>query len=273
MAATWIWGICPDAEVTFLPCLGGFVGSDILAGIIATGQHDNDRLSLLMDLGTNGEIVLGDSTRLLCASAAAGPAFEGARISCGMRASTGAIWKVTTQGDSLFCETLGNTEPVGICGSGLVDAIAAGLDIHKIATSGRISYGLLPLQGSISLTQADVRQFQLAKGAISASVHLLLDRWGASYDDVTSVTLAGAFGNYVNRESARRVGLLDFPLNKIEAAGNTALLGAKIVLCTPNAVPIINSIRACTTHVALNADPKFQDTYVDAMSLTECPIH
>jgi len=264
------WSTFADAHVQFLPCLGGFVGSDILAGIIASGLHESSQLSLLMDLGTNGEVVLGDKSRLLCASAAAGPAFEGARISSGMRASTGAIWKVSANSNGFHCDVLGQSEPSGICGSGLVDAIAVGLDIKKINRSGRLAdgSGRLLLQEPVALTQADIRQFQLAKGAIAASVTLLIDQWGAVYDDVTSITLAGAFGNYVNRESAVRVGLLDFPPDKIEPAGNTALLGAKIVLCTPDAALLLESIRERTFHVSLSADPKFQDTYVDAMELS-----
>jgi uncharacterized 2Fe-2S/4Fe-4S cluster protein (DUF4445 family) len=267
------WTSFPRAQVDFLPCLGGFVGSDIAAGILASGIHESKDLSLLMDLGTNGEVVIGNVERLLCASAAAGPAFEGARISCGMRASTGAIWKVANVGGDMFCETLGQSEPTGICGSGLVDAIAACLDNRRISRTGRIAdgSGKVMLHNNVSLTQADVRQFQLAKGAIAASVLLLLEEWGATLDDVKSVTLAGAFGNYVSRESACRVGLLEFPIDKIEAAGNTALLGAKIALCTEHSSDVLQSIRDRTVHISLNASPKFQDTYVEAMDLS--PIY
>lgn len=261
------WPIPPGTRIQFLPCLGSFVGSDVLAGVLATGIHRPGRLDMLVDLGTNGEIVLSDGRRLICASTAAGPAFEGARISSGMRAATGAIWKVTARNSHVHCETLGNVEPRGICGSGLVDAIAVGLDIGAIRPTGRLASGdIWPLCGSVSLTQTDIRQLQLAKGAIAAGIRLVLDTWGASFEDVERLYLAGAFGNYVNRVSAQRIGLLQMPLEKVVPAGNTALLGAKIALFNPD--PDRNTfedIRSMSTHIGLNEDPRFQDVYVEEM--------
>ncbi len=135
------WKLAGDPLVRFLPCLGGFVGSDVLAGILAAKLLERDDLVGLIDLGTNGEIVIGNKEGLLCASTAAGPAFEGAKISMGMRASTGAISQVTVNRDGVHCHVIGDGAPRGLCGSGLVDAVAAGLDLGVIATSGRFSRG------------------------------------------------------------------------------------------------------------------------------------
>jgi uncharacterized 2Fe-2S/4Fe-4S cluster protein (DUF4445 family) len=261
------WDLPDDVEVQFLPCLGSFVGSDVLAGILATSIHSAETLTMLVDLGTNGEIVLADRTRLMCASTAAGPAFEGARISSGMRAATGAIWKVVADDGHPRCEVLGNTTPRGICGSGLVDAVAVGLDLAAVRPTGRLSEGeCWRLCGDVTLTQTDIRQLQLAKGAIAAGIRLLLQRWGASFDDVKRLYLAGAFGNYVNRGSAQRIGLLQMPLEKVAPAGNTALLGAKLALFTQRSDDNrYASLRSRAEHVGLNEDPQFQDVYVEEM--------
>ena len=135
------WNLGGDPPVRFLPCLGGFVGSDVLAGVLAAKLLEHDDLVGLVDLGTNGEIVIGNKDGLLCASTAAGPAFEGAKISMGMRASTGAISQVRVNCDGVHCRVIGDGAPRGLCGSGLVDAVAAGLDLGVIATSGRFSKG------------------------------------------------------------------------------------------------------------------------------------
>lgn len=262
-----VWGVPGDVEVRFLPCLGGFVGSDLLAGILATGMHQTEDLSVLMDLGTNGEILLGNREHILCASTAAGPAFEGARISMGMRAATGAIWKVSATDHRLDVQVLGNAQPRGICGSGLVDAVAAGLELQLIRPTGRFSDGShsLPLAGEVALSQTDIRQLQLAKGAIAAGVRILLQRKAVAMHDVRRVYLAGAFGNYVDRHSARRIGLLGFDPDVVQPVGNTALLGAKMALFAPDDEDY-SSIRQLCEHVSLNEDPAFQDIYVEEMS-------
>lgn len=266
-AAELGWTEAGDVPVRFLPCLGGFVGSDILAGILATGLHRSAGPRVLVDLGTNGEIVVGNRDRLLCASTAAGPAFEGARISMGMRAATGAISEVQVQEGELVCRVLGGGEARGICGSGLVDAVAAGLELGKIRASGRFVTGDdLPLAGAVKLSQQDIRELQLAKGAIAAGIRILLDRWGACREELEHVHLAGAFGNYINRASARRIGLLDFPLEQVEPAGNTALRGAKLALFE---LPVDDgrfaALRPRIEHVALRDDPGFHDAYIEAM--------
>lgn len=256
-----------ETRVLFLPCLGSFVGSDILAGILATRMHENPEPSALIDLGTNGEIVVGNRDRLICSSTAAGPAFEGARITMGMRAATGAISEVSVRDESLHCHVLGGGSPRGICGSGLVDAIAAGLDLGFLQPSGRLLGGApLRLQTPIEISQCDVRELQLAKGAIAAGVRLLAARWGTTLPELRSVHLAGAFGNYINRTSARRIGLLPFALGQIRPAGNTALLGAKLALFRPPGDPAdFAALRSRIEHHSLNDDPAFLDTYVADM--------
>jgi uncharacterized 2Fe-2S/4Fe-4S cluster protein (DUF4445 family) len=251
------WG----APVRFLPNLGGFVGSDILAGIVATHMHKSEELVALVDLGTNGEIVLGNRDRLMCTSTAVGPAFEGGRISCGMRAATGAISAVDLEGNELRCRVLGGGRARGICGSGLVDAVACGLASGGIRPNGRMAEAML-LADELRLTQQDVRQVQLAKGAIAGGMRVMLRRYGASAEDVTALYLAGAFGNYVNVASAQRIGLLEFADDVICPAGNTALLGAKRALFEDD----YEEVRRRTEHVPLGSDPDFEEEYVAAMA-------
>jgi uncharacterized 2Fe-2S/4Fe-4S cluster protein (DUF4445 family) len=229
----------------------------------------------LIDLGTNGEIVLGNRHRMLCTSTAAGPAFEGARISMGMRAATGAISEVWANGASLSCRVLGGGAPRGICGSGLVDAVAVALNLGNIMGSGRLADKKqdLTILAPVKITQADVRELQLAKGAIAAGIRILIEQWGATDKDVAHVYLAGAFGNYINRENARRIGLYGFGSDRIKPAGNTALLGAKLALFAPwdaNGKPEdYAAIRSIVRHVSLSADPHFQDIYMEEMSFPE----
>lgn len=262
------WELPGNPKVYFLPCLGGFVGSDLLAGILATRVPERDLPVLLIDLGTNGEIVLGNRERILCAATAAGPAFEGARISMGMRAATGAISEVRLADGRMHCHVLGNTPPRGVCGSGLVDAVAAGLELGSIRPNGRLAKGdSLELSSPVSLTQRDIRELQLAKGAIAAGVRLLLDLWGTSQDQIGQIFLAGAFGNYINQSNARRIGLFKFPSESVVAAGNTALLGAKLALFELAETDLTYpSLIARTTHISLSQLPSFQDVYAQEMT-------
>lgn len=260
------WTLAGNPKVRFLPCLGGFVGSDVLAGIHATRLFESFKPAALVDLGTNGEIVVGSNQRLICASTAAGPAFEGAKISCGMRAADGAIHRVTVEHGALACDVIGGSAARGLCGSGLVDAVAGGLDLGHVLASGRLAAGggRLPLQDDVGIDQCDIRQLQLAKGAIAAGIRILANRLGLTEAGLDRLYLAGAFGNYVNRESARRIGLLKLPLEKIKPAGNTALLGAKLALFEPDN-GWCDRIRAMTEHICLSADPEFTDVYADEM--------
>lgn len=258
------WRLAGDPAVHFLPCPGGFVGSDVLAGIAAVGVDRSEELSVLIDLGTNGEIVAGNRERLLCASTAAGPAFEGGRIGCGMRAATGAISEVEPADGAFRCHVIGGGPARGICGSGLVDAVAAGLDAGVIGPNGRMRTRL-ELTGALSLTQADIREVQLAKGAIAAGLRVLLRRLGAGPPDVRRVYLAGAFGNYINRASARRLGMIEFPEEIVEPAGNTSLFGVKMALFQGGDYSF-KDLLARIEHVPLGSDEEFQDQFVSAMS-------
>jgi uncharacterized 2Fe-2S/4Fe-4S cluster protein (DUF4445 family) len=262
-AAELGWRVEGDPLVRFLPCLGGFVGSDILAGVLATRMHERDGLTALIDLGTNGEIVVGNRDRLVCASTAAGPAFEGGRISVGMRAATGAIAEAWVDDGHIGCRVLGHVAPRGICGSGLVDVVAAALDLGLVLPRGRLAGGAktLPLAPPVALLQCDIRELQLAKAATAAGLEIVLSRWGARVAQLERVYLAGAFGNYLNRASAQRIGLLNFPQETVEPAGNTALLGAKLALFGDADLP-----RIPVEHVPLGSDPEFQDRYVEAMA-------
>ncbi|MCX8156946.1 MAG: ASKHA domain-containing protein [Verrucomicrobiae bacterium] len=261
------WMLPDHVSIAFLPCLGGFVGSDILAGLLATGLHRQSGLGLLMDLGTNGEMVLGNKEGFLCASTAAGPAFEGARISCGMRADAGAISAVAVKNGGVECHTLGGGPPRGVCGSGLVDAVAAGLELNWIAPSGRLTCGsLLPLAAGLGLTQQDVRELQLAKGAIAAGIRLLLQQQGAELSELENVWLAGAFGNYISRASAYRIGLLPLPPEKVTPAGNTALRGAKLALFEwERVLEGYPELRRAGRHISLHECAGFEEVYGEAM--------
>jgi uncharacterized 2Fe-2S/4Fe-4S cluster protein (DUF4445 family) len=199
----------------------------------------------------------------VCASTAAGPAFEAGAIRMGMRAATGAVSHVSLAESAMQATVIGDVAPRGICGSGLVDAIAAGLRTAAILPSGRIANGtkLFPIAPPVVLYQSDVRELQLAKGAIAAGFKILLNHLGASVNEVKKVHLAGAFGNYVQIDSAIAIGLLTAPKECIHAAGNTALRGAKMLLLqeeNPTLPPI--------AHISLAADPSFQDEFADCMT-------
>ncbi len=248
-----------DAAVDVLPCIGGLVGGDVLAGVMATGLAHQDGLVALVDLGTNGEVVVAQDGKMLCTSTAAGPAFEGARITYGMRAATGAIDAVDANGTY---RVIGGGAARGICGSGLVDAVAAGLDLGVISPSGRLARDWT-LSGDVVLTPQDVRELQLAKGAIAAGLKLLTARFGATPAELDTLYLAGAFGNAINRTSAVRIGLLRVAPERIVAAGNTALKGAKRALFQEMAD--FETLAKEIDYVPLNEEPRFQDTFAEEM--------
>jgi uncharacterized 2Fe-2S/4Fe-4S cluster protein (DUF4445 family) len=253
----------PSCRIRFARCLGGFVGSDILAGIIAVGMPTSQDILALVDLGTNGEIAIGNRDRILYASTAAGPAFEAASIHMGMRASSGAISRVSNSSGEIHATVIGDQDPRGICGSGLVDAVAVGLETGAILPSGRVANGTkrFPVAGPVFLYQADIRELQLAKAAVAAGFRLLLRSLDASAEDLKRIHLAGAFGNYIQAASAIRIGLLEFSPQRIVPSGNTALRGAKMLLLSANQ-PALPQME----HVALAAEADFQDEFVDCMN-------
>jgi len=254
-------------KIYFLPCIGSFVGSDILCGILSTALFNNVSLSLLVDLGTNGEIVLGNCNKILCTSTAAGPAFEGARISMGMRATTGAISKVWINQNELNYKVIGNVPAKGICGSGLVDAVASALELGWVNKMGKIVNGSqIHLIDSVVITQNDIRELQLAKGAISAGIRMLLVLWNSKVKNVKTAYLSGAFGNYINIESAKNISLLPYELFNVLPAGNTSLHGAKIVLCNFSENEMqFNSLRKNITNIQLKSLPEFEDLFVEQL--------
>ena len=259
--AAWELG-WPGAAV-FLPCLGGFVGSDLVCGIVATQLDEQARPRALLDIGTNGEVVVGSAQGIVCASTAAGPAFEGGRIGAGMRASEGAIDGVHVRDGALTCHVIGSGTARGICGSGLVDAAACGIELGWLAANGRLTTAdkRLPLTADVGLTQSDIRELQLAKGAMAAGLRMLAG------GGVERLSLAGAFGNYIRQTSARAIGLLPQDL-AIEPVGNSALRGARMLLVAPSTRQArLEKIAALTRHVELAADPNFQYLYAETMAL------
>jgi len=185
-----------------------------------------------------------------------------------MRAAQGAISRVVREDGGFECHVLGGRAPRGICGSGLVDAVAVALHLGRISQTGRLVNGTgeLDLMRPVSITQSDIRELQLAKGAIAAGLRILLERWGATLDQLERIYLAGAFGNYVNAGSAHRIGLLELAPEKIEPAGNTALRGTKILLLGPSRrSALVEQIGRLTEHVSLASDPHFQDVFVECM--------
>ncbi len=248
------------ADTLFLPCLGGFVGSDLLAGLVATQLDKNQDSHVLFDIGTNGEIVCASRSSVRCASTAAGPAFEGGRIRQGMRAGEGAIDHVGIEGGRLAPHAIGGGEPRGVCGSGLVDAVARALDLGIILASGRLTQGEIALADAVSLTQSDVRQLQLAKGAMAAGLKMMAG-------EARRLCLAGAFGNYLHLLGARRIGLLPEDV-EVEPVGNAALRGARLLLLSPSSrEERVGGILSVTEHVELAADARFQDIFAESMAL------
>ncbi len=283
--------INPRGPVYALPNIACFVGSDTVGVIMATRVHDGDRVRLAIDIGTNGEIVLGSRRRLLACSTAAGPAFEGAEITFGMRATDGAIEKVWIE-DDVKVQTISKGRPRGICGSGLIDAVAEMLRLGLLDQSGRLiaqddACQALPRalcdrlvqtergyafvlatvgKQQVYLTQQDVRKLQLAKGAISAGIAILMKELGVGYDDIAEVLLAGAFGSYVNPASSRAIGLVPaFPLSRLISVGNAASVGARLALLSTEARGEAEEIAARVEHVELSSRPDFQDIFVESM--------
>ncbi|MEJ5368669.1 MAG: ASKHA domain-containing protein [Bryobacteraceae bacterium] len=255
-AAEVPWG----ADTVFLPCLGGFVGSDLLAGLAATRLDKKRNCHVLFDIGTNGEIVAAQRARVRCASTAAGPAFEGGRIRCGMRACEGAIDSVRIEHGRLVPHVIGGGAPRGICGSGLVDAVAKALDLGLVQRNGRLARGDIALAEEVVITQSDVRQLQLAKGAMAAGLKLMAR--GAR-----QLFLAGAFGNYLHADSARRIGLLPEDA-EVQPVGNASLRGTRMLLLSPSTrEERVARILAAAEHVELAGIAGFEDVFAESMAL------
>lgn len=259
------WKLKDSCRITFMPWIGGFVGSDILAGIFATRMHEAKETVALIDLGTNGEIAVGNRERILCASTAAGPAFEGSCIDMGMRASFGAISSVRWEKGGMTVKVIGNEAPRGICGSGLLDAVAVLLQSGQVDTFGNISDGQEKVQvsGQVYLSQKDIREFQLAKAAIAAGLDILMKEAGTRYEEVSKIYISGAFGTYLSVENMVQTGMIECDPGKIVKLGNTALMGAKILMFASE--KDIGRVAGMIEHTGLESNPDFQDIFASKM--------
>lgn len=283
--------IHPEGELIFLPVIAGFVGADTMGCLLAVRPDLKEEITLMIDIGTNGELVLGNKERLVCCSTAAGPAFEGAKIQCGMRGAEGAIDHVFWDEEGFRFSVIGNGKPKGICGSGLIDAIAClrkqglidemghmlsyeeavetcGTEIasHMIQKENMTAFLFDPQLPQVYLTQKDVREVQLAKGAISAGILLLEKHLGITHEDIQTIYIAGAFGNYMNPENACNIGLLPATLkDKIQSIGNAAGEGAKIALLNKEELAETVRLSQQVEFLELAAIPEFQDCFVDEL--------
>ena len=253
-----------------LPNIAGFVGGDTVGCMTATRFDRKEALTLLIDIGTNGEMVLGDRHRRVACSTAAGPAFEGAKISCGMRGAPGAVDHVTLKNGQLSYTVIGGGEPKGLCGSGLLDLVAALLNLGIIDESGRMEEKSFPLCPNVTLTQKDVREVQLAKAAIRAGIELLCAHLGSKPEDIQTVLLAGAFGSYMTPASACRIGMIPpVLLERIQSIGNAAGEGAKLCALSETEFAYSQALAANTEFLELASLAQFQDCYVDALEFEE----
>lgn len=257
-----------NASLLVIPNVAGFVGADTVACVMATEMDRREELTLLVDIGTNGEMVLGNRDRLVACATAAGPALEGANISCGMTARPGAIDRVLPDGS---VQVIGGREAEGLCGSGLIDAIAVTLEQEKLNSRGKILKGdELTLAERVVLTQEDIRQFQLAKGAIFAGISLLCAHIGAKTEDIARVFLAGAFGSFLNPASACRVGLLPPELEeKITAIGNAAGSGAVLLARQEGELRRSEKIARQMTYLDLSTHKDFPKAFARGMTFLE----
>lgn len=290
----------PNARVCMLPIVAGFVGADTMACVLATRIYESEEIRALVDIGTNGEVVMGSRGRLFACSAPAGPALEGAQIRHGMRGALGAIEKVAIDED-VTCTVIGNAPAVGICGSGLIDACAKMLDARVIDSNGLLRReGAEPLAPAlqrrivkgeggrqfvlvwkdeagrdhdISITQSDIRQLQLAKSAIYSGILMLRDVMGIANDQIAELMLCGGFGNYISIESSVKIRLLpELPVERITYMGNAAAVGAQMALLSETERLRAFELAQSIEHVALAARPEFQDIFVEGMNFSGTPF-
>ena len=247
-------------------CMNAFVGADITCALLDSDQCSSDEISLLCDIGTNGEIALWKNGELFVTSTAAGPAFEGAGISCGCSSIRGAIDRVWTEDGELRVHTIGEADAVGVCGSGLIDAIAAGLDLELIDETGAMDDDEIELAPGVALQPKDVRAVQLAKAAIAAGIETLLETAKVDVSEVATLYIAGGFGNHLDVNSAARIGLIPEALaSRVKAIGNASLAGASRLLLDQNAMRKAQEIAEKSQHVNLGGNPKFNEHYIDQM--------
>jgi len=281
----------PLANVYVLPIVAGFVGADAIADVLATGIHKTQKMSLLIDVGTNGEVFVGNKKDIVSCSCAAGPAFEGMQIRYGMKARTGAIERVKLDQDTFEVkyETISGVKPVGICGSGMVDAIAELLKYGITSQRGGISRDiktkrLIEINGQphfviawkhetgigkdITINGKDIQEIQLAKAAFQTGTTILMKEKGVTVDELDQVYLAGAFGRYINPESAKLIGLIpDVPTKRIRFVGNTAVSGAKMALTSINIRKQAEKLSEEIRYIELITAPDFQEEFKNSIFL------
>lgn len=246
-------------------CISGYVGADTLAAALACGLDERDENAMLIDIGTNGEIMLKKDGRCFACSCAAGPAFEGAHIVCGTGAVAGAIDHARVENGEIVYTTIGGGEATGICGSGLIDLTAALLERGDITPMGRMA-GDVRLSERVYLARSDIREVQLAKAAIASGIRILAEQAGAALADIEKVYLAGGFGNFIGLDSACRIGLFPAALRaKIVPVGNAAGSGSVRLLVSEQARRRAEALRQATRCVELAATPDFNDVYTDEL--------
>lgn len=284
------------SRIFLLPHISGYVGADVVAGILASGMDKSKDLSLIIDIGTNGEIVLGNRDKIVCCSTAAGPAFEGANIRHGMGGVSGAINNIMLDNGDLKYTTIDNKPPLGICGSGIVDALAVLLDAGIVDETGRLldrdeiqsdmgqkladrltemddlpAFIIADSKSSgtgepIVITQKDIREIQLAKAAIAAGIKVLINKMGKGIEEIANLYLAGGFGSYIDKRNACRIGLIPAELqHRIIAIGNSAGTGAMLSLLSLEQYKRTSIIKEMAEYVELSSTIEFQNEYVDSM--------
>lgn len=261
--------------VILLPGISTYVGADISAGLLSCGFDRSETVNVLIDLGTNGEMAIGNRDKILVTSTAAGPAFEGGNISCGMGSVPGAICQVEMNGTDVTCQTIGEKPPLGLCGTGVIETAYELLKEEWIDESGMLDedyfdegfvLGKTPAGEKISFTQKDVREIQLAKAAVRAGLETLMLRYGVTCNDIGTLYLAGGFGFHLNLEKAAGIGLIPKELqNRAEAVGNSSLGGAAAWLTEPGAAERMERIVAVSEEVQLGSDKDFNQFYMDEM--------
>ena len=255
-------GLKSVTEVISLPCISAFVGADLTAGLSVVDKPKDDKYNILVDLGTNAEILLFSKDKLLCTSAAAGPCFEGGNISCGMSASDGAIYSFSIDGNgNKKYKTIGNSSPEGVCGTALFDIVAELLKENIIDETGYMSEEEFIITENVSFSQKDVRQFQLAKSAIHSAITILMKLENISFDDIESIYISGGFSQELNIKNAIFTGLLPKEAEeKIKTLNNTALSGTvKFALDGKNPLDEFKSIK----YIDLSANPDFSESFIN----------
>ena len=261
-------------NMTILPGISTFVGADIVSGIVACGIDQSEEICILVDLGTNGEMAIGNRNRIISASTAAGPAFEGGNISCGVAGIPGAVSSVEITDGEARVETIGGLPPVGLCGTGVLETVYELLKEELVDEAGLLDDEYFddgfPVAEGIVFTNKDVREVQLAKSAVRAGLEVLLEEYGADYDQIGKLYIAGGFGQKINLEKAVGIGLLpEELLDRMVPVGNSSLAGAVMAACDPSVLERMRAVGENAEETALAENPLFSDLYMDNMFFPE----